>query len=438
MFSYTTTKIVRIQDRRLGLLNYTALFLIFAYVFVWKLLISGGWYQVDSVVGSVRSSFQRPNVTTDTTTLPYCSENGTMSHGTHNYLNHNCTIWDEADAVFPPVETAATFLTTRVKISEQQQVCPFSATRCQQTYVDTSTNEYFIADPEAFTLLVQHSARAPTFYHDAVVSHGVSALNRMPASERLTFTGANNEMEGRLIGADGTTLKVFPKNTTDIPKLIMPLSQILYAANTTLAHESQLLGSNASLRFDGLVLLFQIYYSNMNDSKNCAVCKIFFNDGHALSYEYRVSIVSGAEFKIEQPVYSSGPSERTIYDRHGVRILFQQSGQVYRFEFSSFLLSIVSGMALVSAAHLVADQIAIRCMPQRKNYRALKYEVSEDFSTLRARLGARRHRCCGHRAAGSPAVASVAGPDADAAAPINVPASSHARDYNTLGDDTGF
>ena len=48
-------------------------------------------------------------------------------------------------------------------------------------------------------------------------------------------------------------------------------------------------------------------------------------DVSAVRYTYKPHFVSGAEFKLEIPTYAEDRS-LTVDDRHGIRIIFVQSG----------------------------------------------------------------------------------------------------------------
>ena len=86
-------------------------------------------------------------------------------------------------------------------------------------------------------------------------------------------------------------------------------------------------------------------------------------------------------------------SEETIYDvpggyrvrnRHGIQLIFIQVGEIGVFSLQAMLLSIVTGMVLLSIASTIVDLVALNFMQHRKNYYSHKYEITEDFSDVRA------------------------------------------------------
>ena len=81
--------------------------------------------------------------------------------------------------------------------------------------------------------------------------------------------------------------------------------------------------------------------------------------------------MQGAEFKAEE-VLATGNLTRTVNDRHGLRLLFKQSGNLGVFDSSTLLISLTSGLGLLALATLVVDLIATRVIPLRAVYAGYK------------------------------------------------------------------
>lgn len=86
---------------------------------------------------------------------------------------------------------------------------------------------------------------------------------------------------------------------------------------TFLTAHSQLLSYNDSMRYDGVVMIVFIQYSNT-----------YSYNLYQVKYTYRVHVVSNTEFKAEQPVFTKNITTRLIYNRHGVRMIFIQEGML--------------------------------------------------------------------------------------------------------------
>lgn len=122
----------------------------------------------------------------------------------------------------------------------------------------------------------------------------------------------------------------------------------------------------------------------------------FFADTHSFSesvfsYTYSVQAVQNAEFKAEQvlPEPGSGNQNRTIVDRHGIRLLVRVSGNVGVWDTATALVSLTSSLGLLAVAAMVVDFIATRCMPLKRVYQQYKSVQSVDFP--RIQWGESRH-----------------------------------------------
>lgn len=90
-----------------------------------------------------------------------------------------------------------------------------------------------------------------------------------------------------------------------------------------------------------------------------------------------MSAIPDAEFKSEQPLPSSGfiTEQRTVLNRHGIRIVVTQTGRIGKFEFQAMLLALIPSLGLLTLAKLLVDTVAQNCLPDRHIYS--KYIVKE-------------------------------------------------------------
>ncbi|RYE83826.1 MAG: hypothetical protein EOO65_03310 [Methanosarcinales archaeon] len=97
-------------------------------------------------------------------------------------------------------------------------------------------------------------------------------------------------------------------------------------------------------------------------------------------YTYRVQSVSDAEFKYEQilPEPGSGAVNRTILDRHGLRILVKQAGNVGRIDVPTFLIAVTSSLGLLAVAATLVNCFAFNLSKLRFVYR--QYKAIESFN----------------------------------------------------------
>jgi len=152
----------------------------------------------------------------------------------------------------------------------------------------------------------------------------------------------------------------------------MPLSDFLTAANLDIDETSWDPSVGETVRYAGAVIIVLIEYSN------------FLNrSASGTMYTYKVLPIIGTEYKTEEVVYTNFPTQRVINNRHGIRLLFIQTGEIGQFNFQILLLTLVSGLALIAASTTLVDILAIYFMPQKANYYKYKYTKTVDFSDLR-------------------------------------------------------
>ncbi|EGG18204.1 P2X receptor [Cavenderia fasciculata] len=343
--SYNTVKVVRIRDRRLGILHLTFLLGIFVYVVVVSIFMNKGYLEVEIPIGSIRTSLKPP--VNYTYPLPYCGN----QPGFNSTLFHNitCQYWDENLVVFPIGERDSFTASTRVKTSSQHaDGCDFTNPNC--TYTEDDPNSIFIADIENFTLLIDHTLYAPQ--------------SKVQKNSQQLSGYIENE-EGDLITLDVCVLDGVNSIGISGQPDIVTLGKILQFAGISLDDRSLTNASN-SMRYDGVNIFVFITYSNT-----------YSTNLDKYRYVYSVSVIENTEYSVVEPIYQNDIQHRYLYRRHGIRLLFVQTGEVGKFEFQQLLLTLVSGMGLLAVSTIVVDQLAIRILPQKKTYSSFKFQVTE-------------------------------------------------------------
>ena len=140
-----------------------------------------------------------------------------------------------------------------------------------------------------------------------------------------------------------------------------------------------------TLRYDGIVLVAYIEYRN----KRTTYVSVTENEANSIEYVYTVRRVKQAEYKFESPDYfSDGTGRYVLFNRHGVRIVFKQTGKIGKFDLQSCLTNIVAAIALIKVATTFVELLMLYFLPERALYRAAKYKKTEDFSDVRDRMRA--------------------------------------------------
>ena len=134
------------------------------------------------------------------------------------------------------------------------------------------------------------------------------------------------------------------------------------------AHTPADLCATNSLRYDGAVFLVLIDYSTPRLKR------------HNMGYSYKVRFIPKAEYKIIQKVKAG--SQTHFVNRHGLRILFVQTGFITKFSFVELLKTLVAGVTLFAVAGVLVEQIIMKILPEKHVYENYKFTQSEDFSVV--------------------------------------------------------
>jgi len=279
--------------------------------------------------------------------LTYCNTSAHQKIGI--WSNLECIYLDENFAVFPTVEDHNMFITTR--LTENVEIlnnCSLLNYTCQ--YINISENSYYLADIERFTLLIDHTMYA----------EGITQKNA-------------RELSGYFRSYDGSNYN----NLTKLPNQIgvagkddiIEIGTILKAAKVDLDTASDT-NNLRTKRNDGIILFLTITYSNT-----------YSYNLDNFSYTYSVNLIGNTKYKAVQPIYTKNLENRLLWNRHGVRIIVLQTGQIGKFDFPTALLSLVSGLGLLTVSTLVVDILATKILPSHGVYEKYKYEETEKIKS---------------------------------------------------------
>lgn len=164
---------------------------------------------------------------------------------------------------------------------------------------------------------------------------------------------------------------------------------------------------NRTYRDDGIIVVVEIKYSNF---------EAWSGTSSTVTYSYKMNRLLDTNYKEENAIYNEYPKERVWRDKHGIKLVVLQTGQVGQFDITTLLVQITTSCArpprafpyppvcgvrahtrmpllparacrltLLATATLIVDLLALRVLPQRQDYTKAKIEVTEDFSDLRER-----------------------------------------------------
>ncbi|KAJ3042813.1 cytochrome c oxidase subunit 1 [Rhizophlyctis rosea] len=186
-------------------------------------------------------------------------------------------------------------------------------------------------------------------------------------------------MLGELVYSNSdTVLKSFDQayrisnNASRIPGDVVTVQQMLDASLVDLDAKSEAIAVNTgeTIRSAGIVITVVIDYKNRATEYS------------ELTYKYRPSKVANQEFKALQNMMLPNGTNLNI-NRHGVRIVFVQTGSIGTFDFLTLLKNLVAAFALLSVARLVVEKAMLWILPMRHVYKNYKFESTDDFSDIR-------------------------------------------------------
>ncbi|KAJ3119336.1 cytochrome c oxidase subunit 1 [Nowakowskiella sp. JEL0407] len=402
MLSYSTVKVVKVQDWILGLIHYIFLLGILGYI-VYNTIVSQLYLKKSSpVASSVRLTAELDLQKMATQPPPsYCLNPTPGVSG--------CLYWTADEIVFPyPGEINTLFITTRVTISTSQALPAACVTPPQSAFLSALTpqnynctpqsisatankKKYYIANVEDVTILLDHSVRTQFSSGGDAGKFDYASYNEIDMDGKL-ISGCKNAVGSVAINFNATTRK----NSTYNTKLdVISVRDLLRASacssdgNATglkLDSASNSPGSAAdeTWRSTGTVISVPIYYENE------------VGNPQILHYTYLPAQLNGTEYKIVQHI--TNPDGTVTYlNRHGIRIILTQFGAIGVFDFQSLLINLVAALALTKFATTLVDLLMLYVMPRRHSYKEAKYdeevidktkkpENNDDFSFGQSKL----------------------------------------------------
>eukprot|EP01006_Ploeotia_vitrea_P051692 TRINITY_DN67589_c2_g1_i2.p1 TRINITY_DN67589_c2_g1~~TRINITY_DN67589_c2_g1_i2.p1 ORF type:complete len:294 (-),score=46.63 TRINITY_DN67589_c2_g1_i2:181-1062(-) len=237
-------------------------------------------------------------------------------------------------------------------------------TRRQQTSVDevrpeglwTKTNNktVYYADCEKYSFAMSHTYMFPSF------------MRRFGKGGH--YMGPGYSLPGTLYNHDNKPLQKYSaysergtssqrEFTAHLPQF--SLAQLMSAAGMSTLDEQHDLISESSYRFRGAVLVVELTYSNL------AVGKIYpFVERQWGIKVYHLKKTQWEMYKLSNADPTAATTIRSKF--RGFRLVFLQSGRVGKFHFQTMMITLITGVALLSLSTLVIDNVIFR-------FTALKY-----------------------------------------------------------------
>jgi len=154
---------------------------------------------------------------------------------------------------------------------------------------------------------------------------------------------------------------------------LLTVGQLLEAAGVELDDKAKTKDANGTnletIRSAGLTLLLTVEYTAG-----------LGNDGYSYTVNKSALEDKATFFGAFASAFDTKPGlHREIYDVHGLQLLFTMSGGLMAFDWTVLLLTLVTGLALVSVARTVANLFVLYVAPRRADYRLFVQTATPDF-----------------------------------------------------------
>lgn len=376
IFSYNTTKEVRMLDRRLGMVCWVIRIIVLAYVVGYVFLVKEQYTEEEKSVGHAISSV-----------------NGT----TYSRTNGVVRPWDVVDAVQPALENGAAFVSTMISVTAGQTIANFSnpqlpctshadcvkdlplsygqcvANQCEQygwqpPYSDTdrtSTAVYELEGADTFGVWLRASIQFPTL--DAA-----RIFTTMDVTSPTAYAGGS--APGASVSDSTSTSTTIGDGKSPAPDYFT-VGELLSLAGT----------SYATIRDTGCTLAVTFLWDCFVDASDLChpklqVSRVDLNERRrGFGYQY-------ATYYAPVPAAAGGAETRDLYTVKGVRLLVSSIGKGRQISISEVILQISSGIALLWLAGFASDVLMLYVLPEKKHYRTYKQERTPDFSDLRNKI----------------------------------------------------
>jgi len=375
VFSYSTTKEVRMLDRRLGMLCWLIRIIVFSYVAVYVFVLCEGYASTEKGVGFVISQV-----------------NGT----TYSMSGGVPRTWDSVDAVQPALEDGAAFISTEVYYTPLQKMgncstwskqcstgsdCPnsppLSTGSCSGGYCEEMQWCPAYSDESVATTQVhqlQGADRLAIWVKAAIMFPSLDAsrvFSTIDEEKPMQYAGSNAVSSSLGSGSAqqtaGTTLGDGSKRAPDQ----FTIGELLSLAGT----------SYETVQATGCVISVQLLW-------NC------FVDGGVCTPTIQVQRLDLSskrngfmyQFANYYRTSETAAPQRDLYTVKGVRLLLSSRGVGKKISISAIMLQFSSLIALLWLANFAADFLMLHVLPERKHYRTYKQERTPDFSDLRNKI----------------------------------------------------
>jgi len=233
ILAYRTNKTVLVRDKVLGPVYLATSVLIVLYI-VYRIVFEKAYLDYEAVSGSVKLVLTGFSPGINMMREDYCHD-------------MTCRLCDEHDVRYPNFDTREVLVTTYVREARQHRVCQRNATECpfKSPYQTVAWDDYLVAGIQHFSLNVEHSVQAPTFFF---------------LTQNKRYRGSSRNMRGRLVSHKNGAVKVLKEFPANGEVDTVSIKEVLEAAGLDLDHV--LPGHIRPIRMTGTIIECHIHYFN--------------------------------------------------------------------------------------------------------------------------------------------------------------------------------
>ncbi|KAG0232857.1 cytochrome c oxidase subunit 1 [Actinomortierella wolfii] len=329
---------------------------------------------------------------------------------THSYCqppDRPCLYWDADDILYDPNIDGA-LITTRADV---KQIGPWPSSssfknttlpaaniqnQCDVNVPTTAgcdpdkapvvilTPSSYVADIEEFTLMLEHSIRGQASgveirsgnmeYGELIDSVTGLSIQRWDDQSRTAMThGWDSRNDLHSITTDTSAEPDFSSTTAlnadssrpqKLSGDVLRVGDLLKAANVNLdsLSESPMAATNETIRSAGVVIIVVIQYGAIGWNPN------------KISYRYMPKAIVDQEYKAIETIRDFQAGRRVEINRHGIKIVFSQHGELGKFSMMTLLTNVVAAIALFKVANILVELTMLRFHPQKRVYGEAKYD----------------------------------------------------------------
>jgi len=338
LLGYSSVKFIRVENWKLGAVYYSLVLLVSMYILVYSLILSKGYQQYDTVVGTA-----------------------TLKVKGTGYVNnsHGVTVFDSYDVINPATEQNALFLTTSFlrTMNQTRGICPGNDNSSEACQTDQDCYPYKPTFNGIQTGLCDSTVGFCYLYAWCPLENPLAHSTHLSNIDQFSvFIKVNSLFPKFSYIADNVADGLVPLYNQFTPQQMLSLAGFNFNDIAT----------------KGAILLCQMDFNcDLNSHSNCNPDVTFTRIDNPSSSSFS----SGFNYRyITMSTNPDGTQRRDLVKVMGLRLLFDFHGTAGKFSLVVLFITFGAGVGLLGVSTVVCDFILQYFMPRKKKYLSQKYE----------------------------------------------------------------